>query len=170
VELVEFGPVSLRQWMELTDRDPQAFGAVGAALAWRPKDRHVGLQTADGRLVAVAGATIATVEVAGTGSFEVVGLGGLIIRKMVRGQGLMPTLMDALSRMASGMGPGRAMIFCRTELAALYVGRGYTEITAPVWIDQPEGRIVMPMVSMWRPLRDGPAWPAGRVDVHGLPF
>jgi hypothetical protein len=36
--------------------------------------------------------------------------------------------------------------------------------------DQPTGRIEMPMVTMWRPLRDAAKWPPGRIDVRGLPF
>jgi hypothetical protein len=47
----------------------------------------------------------------------------------------------------------------------------FIEITAPVWADQAEDRIEMPLAAMWRALREGvPAWPPGRVDVRGLPF
>jgi hypothetical protein len=62
------------------------------------------------------------------------------------------------------------MLFCRPELVALYRGFGCEEIAAPVWADQPGGRIEMPLAAMWRPLRDGAEWPSGRVDVRGLPF
>lgn len=169
VELVEFGALSVRQWIELTGREPAPFGAASAELEWRPKQRHVGLRL-DGRLVAVAGATVATVSVEGSGSFDVVGLGGLIITPSARGQGLMVTLMDGLARLAEGLGPDRAVIFCRDGLVALYARRGYAAITAPVWVDQPGGRIEVPLHTMWRPLRGAPGWPPGRVDVDGLPF
>jgi hypothetical protein len=68
------------------------------------------------------------------------------------------------------MGPDRAMIFCRPELVSLYERLAFAEITAPVWVSQPDGPIEMPMRAMWRALREGATWPPGRVDVQGQPF
>jgi predicted GNAT family N-acyltransferase len=170
VKLVELGALSDQDWAELLDGEHEPFGHVGAGLAWRPKDRHIGLR-ADGRLVAVAGAAIATVEVEHAGRFEVVGLGSLIVTRSQRGSGLMSRVVDPLLRLAESMGPDRGMIFCRPDLVPLYRRMAFVEITAPVWVDQPEGRIEIPLAAMWRALRDGaPEWPPGRVDVHGLPF
>ena len=59
---------------------------------------------------------------------------------------------------------------CRPGLVALYRRWGFVEIAAPVWADQPDGRIEMPQAAMWRALRTGAEWPPGRVDVRGLPF
>jgi GNAT superfamily N-acetyltransferase len=170
VQLVEFGALSVREWIDLTGREREPFGARSAGLVWGPKERHVGLREPGGRLAAVAGAMGVTVEVDGVGPFDVVGLGGLIIRKDLRGQGLMPALMDGLAGLAESMGPDRAMIFCDTHLIALYQRRGYRLISDPVWVDQPEGRVEMPVSALWRPLRPGPVWPPGRVDVRALPF
>ncbi len=161
MELVELGALSDQDWAELQDGEHEPFGPVGAALAWRPKDRHVGLRGPEGRLVAVAGA----------GGFDVVGLGSLIVTRAERGGGLMSRVVDPLLRLAESMGPDRAMIFCRPDLVALYRRIAFAEITAPVWADQPERRIEMPLAAMWRPLHDGAAeWPPGRVEVQGLPF
>ena len=82
----------------------------------------------------------------------------------------MSRLVDPLLRLAEGLGPERAMLFCRPELVAVYRGLEFVEIAAPVWADQPGGRIEMPMAAMWRALRDRAEWPPGRVDVRGLPF
>jgi hypothetical protein len=76
-----------------------------------------------------------------------------------------PVLAQAAQR-----GPQHAMLFCRPELVGLYAQLGFREIEAPVWADQPGGRIEMPARAMWLALRDGAAWPPGRVDVRGLPF
>jgi predicted GNAT family N-acyltransferase len=171
VELVELGALSDEDWAELQDGEHEPFGPVGARLAWRPKDRHIGLRGPDGRLVAVAGAVIATVEVGRAESFEIVGLGSLIVTRSQRGGGLMSKVVEPLLRLAAGMGPDRGMIFCRPDLVALYRRIAFIEIKAPVWADQPDGRIEMPLAAMWRALHDGAAeWPPGRVDVHGLPF
>jgi predicted GNAT family N-acyltransferase len=170
VDVVELGPLSVADWIGLVGREPAPFGARSAGLTWRGKDRHVGIRDPEGRLAAVGGAARVTVAVLDGEPFDVVGLGGLIIRRDVRGLGLMPVLMDALARIADGMGPDRAMIFCDEPLTELYGRRGYVAIDDEVYVDQPDGRVAMPMTAMWRPLRPGPPWPPGRVDVRGLPF
>jgi predicted GNAT family N-acyltransferase len=170
VELVELGALSMADWLALTGREPEPFGVRSAGLSWRPKDRHVGLRAPDGRLAAVGGAAVVAVSVDGGVPFDVVGLGGLIIRHDARGQGLMPRLMDGLVDVALRLGPDRAMIFSDQPLVALYARRGYAALTDEVYVDQPAGRVAMPLTTMWRALRPGATWPAGRVDVHGLPF
>jgi hypothetical protein len=82
----------------------------------------------------------------------------------------MTMVVEPLLRLAEELGPDRAMLFCRRDLVGLYRRVGFAQIEAPVWADQPDGRIEMPLPAMWRPLRNGADWPPGRVDVHGLPF
>lgn len=150
--------------------EAEPFGPVGASLIWRPKDRHVTLRDAGGRLLGVAGALVATITVDGQCSFDVVGLGSLIVTPALRGRGLMVKLVEPLLRLSSTLGPERAMLFCRPELVGLYQRFEFAEIAAPVWVDQPSRRVLMPEPAMWRPLRPDATWPAGRVDVQGLPF
>jgi len=168
--LVELDAVAEPYWAELVAGEHEPFGSVGEDLAWRDKDRNIGLREPDGRLVAAAGAVLADVEVATAESFPVVGLGGLIVTRAARGRGLMRLLVDPLLALAREMGPDRAMLFCRPDLVDLYRRLEFAEITGAVWADQPEGRIEMPLRAMWRPLRDGVRWPPGRVDLRGLPF
>ena len=110
------------------------------------------------------------IELEAAEGFEVVGLGSVIVTRLLRGRGLLSRLVEPLLALAADLGPERAMLFCRPELVALYRGLEFVEIGAPVWVDQPGGRIEMPLASMWRPLRAGAEWPPGRVDVRGLPF
>jgi GNAT superfamily N-acetyltransferase len=168
--MVELDAVTESHWAELAAGESQPFGAAGADLAWREKDRSIGLRDAHGRLVAAAGAVLADVEVAPSPGFQVAGLGGLIVTPAARGRGLARVLIDALLAIARDMGPDRAMLFCRPELVELYGSLGWEEITAPVWVEQPAGRIEMPMRAMWRPLREDARWPPGRVELSGLPF
>jgi predicted GNAT family N-acyltransferase len=166
----EQGPLTEQDWADVVDGEDEPFGLIGAGLVWRPKDRHVTFRAADGRLVAVAGVLVAAVNVGGETSFDVVGLGSVIVTRALRGRGLMPRLLEPLLRVASTLGPDRAMLFCAPELVQLYQRFGFVEIAAPVWVDQPGRRIDMPEPSMWRPLRQGAQWPPGRVEVQGLPF
>lgn len=170
MELVELDAVTEPYWTELIAGERGPFGPVGETLEWREKERNVGLREPDGRLVAAAGAVLVNVDVTPEASFQVVGLGGLIVTREARGRGHMRALVDALLAIAHAMGPDRAMLFCRPELVAVYQRMGCEEVSDAVWVDQPDGRIEMPMSTMWRPLRDGVRWPSGRVDVRGLPF
>jgi hypothetical protein len=87
----------------------------------------------------------------------------------MRGRGLSGPLMDRLRELAERLGPDRAMLFCEPKLVPLYQSRGYAELSAPVWVDQPSGPVRLPMSAMWRPLRPA-SWPSGSVRLHGLPF
>ena len=170
MELVELERLSEHDWAEVVAGEQQPFGPEGSQLTWREKERHVGLRSGDGRLLALAGVVIVAVEIAGAASFEVVGLGSVIVTRSDRGRGLMMRVVEPALRVAEGMGPDRAMLFCRPELVGLYKRVAFSEITAAVWVDQPGRRVELPMRAMWRPLREGVAWPPGRVDVRGLPF
>ena len=170
MELVEFEPLSARDWEILLDGEEDPFPAFGLEFEWLEKDRHVGLRD-EGRLVAVGGASVVDVEVDGAGAFEVVGVGSVVVTHSRRGEGLMPGVFDALLELAAGMGPEQAMLFCRPDLESLYARWGFAVIDAQVFADQPDGRVEMPQTAMWLPLRDGVSgWPPGRVDVRGLPF
>lgn len=161
--------LSLRDWVEVTGREQAPFGAASAGLTFRAKEHHVGVRDGQGRLAGVAGVTIARVRVDGHEPFDVVGLGALIVRRDLRGRGIGIPLMDRVRALAERLGPDRAMIFHDAGLAGLYERRGWLPITAPVWVDQPGGRIPMPIPAMWRAQRPAD-WPPGRVDVCGLPF
>jgi GNAT superfamily N-acetyltransferase len=171
MELVELGAMSASDWEILLAGEEDPFPPFGPDFEWLEKDRHIGLQDDDGRPIAVGGASVVDVEVEGAGAFEVVGVGSVVVTRARRGEGLMTRVFDALLELAAGMGPERAMLFCRPDLECLYTKWDFEAIDAPVWADQPGGRVEMPQTAMWRPLRDDVAgWPPGRVDVRGLPF
>ena len=139
LRMVELGPLSDRDWAELTAGEPEPFGAIGHKLEWRPKDRHLALRGRDGRLAAAGGTVVARVD-AGEQSFDVVGLGSLIVTPSLRGTGLLWSLVEPLLRLAGDMGPERAMLFCREELVPLYERPGFMRIAASVRAEQPGGR------------------------------
>jgi GNAT superfamily N-acetyltransferase len=170
MEVVELYEITPQQWGALEDGEREPWGGLAEELAWANKQRHVGLRAADGQLVAIAGALIAEIEVEGVERFDVVGVGSVFVTARERGHGLARTLLDSLLRIAEGMGPERAMLFCRPQLMALYGTLAFAEIHAPVSAQQPDGEIEMPLRAMWRPLREGSSWPEGRVKVLGLPF
>jgi predicted N-acetyltransferase YhbS len=169
LEVVEFGLLAAEQRADLEGDEVDPFGGEGSSLHYRAKDRHLALRDGGGRLVASAGMLILDVEVAGD-RFSVVGLGGVIVAAAVRGRGLARrTVEEALAR-AQTMGPRFVILFCHADRSGLYRRLGFTELAAPVSVQQPEGFVEIPQRTMWRALRPGAAWPRGPVVVHSLPF
>jgi predicted GNAT family N-acyltransferase len=169
LELVEFGALSEAQRAELEGDEVDPFGVVGNTLAWRKKDRHVALRGPEGRLVASAGLVLAEVQV-GNVEVPVVGIGGVIVSARHRGQGLSTQVIREVLDRAAEMGPALAMLFCQTDRVGLYLRHGFAEVARPVIVEQPDGVVEIPQVTMWRSLREGAAFPDGPVRLRGLPF
>jgi predicted GNAT family N-acyltransferase len=170
MEFVELDELTAGDWARVVAGVHEPFGPEGGELAWREKERHFALRADDGRLLALAATVNVAIEVAGAQSFDVVGLGGVIVTRSERGSGLMAKVVQPVLSLARDMGPDHAMLFCRPVLAPVYGRLGFAEIAAAVWAEQPRGPVKMPIRAMWRALRAGATWPAGRVDVLGLPF
>ncbi len=168
MEPIGFEQLTSADWDELIDGESDPWKAP-EELEWSSKERHVGIRTAEGRLIAAAGAVVAPVEVGGQ-AFDVVGIGGVFVTRSFRGQGLGDRVVGAVAELARDLGPDRAMLFCREALVPFYARHGFTEIDAPVRAEQPGGPVRMPMEAMWLGLRDGAGWPAGAVRVDDLPF
>lgn len=158
------------RWKELVTDEREPFGGVGEHLRWRDKTLHLGILDRDGSLLAGAGAAVAEVRVAPAAAFAVVGIGGVIVTRRARGQGLGRMVVESLLERARGLGPERAMLFCLPRLAPFYESFGFEAIPAAVSAEQPGGRVRMPLEAMWRALDGAPAWPPGAVEVLGEPF
>ena len=169
MEIVEFGPLTAEQRTELEGDEEDPFDAAGARIQFRAKERHVGLKSDDGRLVASTGLVMVDVEVADQ-RFSAVGLGGVIVNAQHRGRGLAREVLEAALARARALGPQFAMLFCHPDRAGLYRRLSFAEISYPVLVDQPGGYEPMTQRTMWRALTPGAEWPEGRVVVHGLPF
>jgi GNAT superfamily N-acetyltransferase len=170
VRAIELPGVDSDEWRALQGEEPQPWGGEAEALAWADKTRHVGVRGERGELLALAGALVAEVATGGGAPFPVAGIGGVIVRPDMRGRGLAGLVIEAILDVARGLGPERAMLFCRVPLVALYERFGFRAIDDPVSAEQPGGRIKMPLRAMWAPLRPGAAWPDGDVAVLGEPF
>jgi predicted GNAT family N-acyltransferase len=165
MELVELPEMTPEGRAELAAGEAHPFGIND--LQWRESDRYLALRD-DGKLVAAAGLVVATVEAAE--AFDVVGVGGVIVARPRRGEGLMRRVIEAAMTRAEQLGPAFAMLFCSFANSRRYARFGFREITAPVTAEQPDRVVTMGEVAMWRPLKPDAAWPDGPVRVRGLPF
>jgi predicted GNAT family N-acyltransferase len=170
VRLVELDAVTHDDWERVIAGEQQPFGGVGEDLRWRDKTRHVGVRDDRGTLVAMAGLVLSDVRVAVAPAFQVAGIGGVIVTKAARGRGLARMMIERLLEIAVELEAERAVLFCLPENVGLYAKFGFQPIAQPVWAQQPEGPIEVPMRAMWKALACARTWPEGRVEVLGEPF
>jgi GNAT superfamily N-acetyltransferase len=170
LEVVELGRFSEAQRVELEAGEEDPFDARGNTLTWRPKERHIALRDSDGRLVASTGFVLAEAQVGDELPLRFVGIGGVFVTSARRGQGLGRRILIEALRVARTLGTPIALLFCHPDRSGLYRRHGFREVAAPVLVRQPQGYAEMPMVAMWRPLRENATLADGPVTVHSLPF
>lgn len=145
------------------------FGVAEVGFTWRSKDEHFGIRLDDGRLLAHTG-LVRIPLVIGAARTQVVGVGGVAVAPDVRGRGLARAVVSAALDHARTMGPHHALLFCRPPLVALYQLLGWRTLDQDVLVEQPDGPALMPLRSLWTPLREGANWPAGAVRLLSLPM
>jgi GNAT superfamily N-acetyltransferase len=170
VRLVELDalPPEVRTALEGDEHDPFDAARI-PPIAWRKKTHHVVAYGDDRRPIASTGTLVASVEVAG-GRFEVVGVGGVLVNAQHRGHGLARIVVTAALDRAAPLGHDFAVLFCFEDRAGLYAKLGFAAVADAVTVEQPDGPLVIPQVTMWRPFRPGARWPDGPVTVLGQPF
>jgi predicted N-acetyltransferase YhbS len=153
-------------WDALSAGEPDPFGVDGQTVKWRKKTHHTVRYDGE-RPIAHVGLLVAPVQ-AGGETFDVLGVGGVIVTRSRRGQGVLRPVLEAA--LARDLGPERALLWCSEENAAIYARFGFERVRAPVTVEQPDGPYAMPMPALWKPLRPGVEWPDGPVTVPDWPF
>ncbi len=170
VRLVEPDEVTEGDWQQVVAGEPDPFGGVGEDLQWRDKSHHIAVRDDGDELVALAGLVLAEVRIGDAPPVEVAGIGGVIVTKAMRGQGLARAMIERLLEIAAQLGAERAMLFCAPANAGLYAKFGFQLVEEPVWAPQPAGMVEVPLHAMWKPLAGGARWPQGRVELLDWPF
>ncbi|MGG7570680.1 GNAT family N-acetyltransferase [Streptomyces sirii] len=168
-------PAVIRLWhytpadqSEILGDGADPFGVAEVGLTWLPKEEHFAVRQ-DGRLVAHAGLLPIPVSVGGEET-RFIGVGGVAVASDLRGQGLARRVVTAAVEHARTMGPRHGLLFCRPPLVALYQRLGFHLLHGDVQVEQPEGPVVMPLRTMWTPLREGVQPPAEPVRLLSLPM
>jgi predicted GNAT family N-acyltransferase len=169
VRLVKLDGVTHEDWQRIVAGEREPFGGIGETLVWRDKTHHVGVRDDAGQLVAMAGLVLTDVRVADE-PMQVAGIGGVIVTKAARGQGLARTMVERLLELAAELGAQRAMLFCLPANMSLYAKLGFQAIDETVSAQQPDGPIAVPMRAMFKVLAGASGWPEGRVELQGEPF
>lgn len=153
---------------EILGDSDDPFGVADVGLTWLPKKDHFGIRL-DGHLVAHAGLLKLPMSIGGDLT-EVVGVGGVAVAPDLRGRGLARLVLATALDHARTMGPRHGILFCRPPLVPLYGRLGWRELDRDVRVEQHEGPVVMPLRTMWTPLRDDADWPTGEVRLLSFPM
>lgn len=166
IELADFGPT---EYGQIIDGEKDPYGTDHLGMEWREKSGHVAL-VEEGRVIAHAGWVPADLRAASGERLRVVGLGGVMVHRAHRGQGLGHRLVAAAMERMGRLGLPVGMLFCRTERVPFYQSLGWQPHEEPVTADQPSGPVEVPLVTCWTPLVDGGSLPNSAWHVQGLPF
>ncbi|MGH9081058.1 MAG: GNAT family N-acetyltransferase [Acidimicrobiales bacterium] len=166
IEVTDFGP---DEYGQIVDGEADPYGTDHLRMDWREKSGHVAL-VQDGRMIAHAGWVPADLRVASGEQLRIVGLGGVMVHREHRGNGLGHRLVaETMARMGR-LGRPVGMLFCRPQRVAFYERLGWHPTGEPVTADQPGGPVVMPLMTCWTPFAEGAVLPHSALHVEGLPF
>jgi hypothetical protein len=168
--------VEIRFAEALADEERQAlfgwgrniFGIEDAGYSWRPKTFHF-ITEEDGRVLSHVGVIKTSVRVGGR-EVTVGGVGGVVtipeaqVRHLVHA-----AMLQADEFICRELGAEFGMLFCLPRLAPFYARQGWRLVEDEVEIEQPAGKVTWPYQIMVKPCGER-EWPAGRVEVGGLPW
>jgi GNAT superfamily N-acetyltransferase len=166
VQIVESYSAADRSDLADGEKDPSQTG--GYQLQWRPTEKHV-LLVEGGKTVCHVGIVGHTVEVQGN-PISIAGIGGVLARPGCRGRGYSRIAMEAAEAFVwRQMAVNFILLFCRPGVQSLYEHLGWVKVSSPVWVEQAQGDVLLPLVSMVKCLGAEP-WPKGEVRLASRPW
>ncbi|MFC8664037.1 GNAT family N-acetyltransferase [Streptomyces sp. NPDC057199] len=161
------GPGSPDDKAALRDGLPDPFEVNGPGLVWADK-QHTLTAVCKGRPVASAGWLLRDMAFDGSPR-RAAGLGGVLVHPAHRGQGIARTVISVAVEHARAAGAETMVLLCRPDLVPLYTQLGWSRLSVPVTVQQPDGARTSPLTTMIYDLVDLPH-PTTSVDLRGLPF
>jgi GNAT superfamily N-acetyltransferase len=138
------------------------------ALQWRPTEKHIFI-AAGGKKLCHVGLVCETVEVNGN-RIAVAGIGGVLVRRECRGRGYSRLAIEAAEDFVRRMMAVKfILLFCRPAVQSLYEHLGWATVFTPVWVEQTDGKVLLPITSMAKCL-GAEQWPNGEVRLASRPW
>ncbi|MGW5232888.1 GNAT family N-acetyltransferase [Streptomyces nodosus] len=161
------GPGSPDDNAALRDGLPDPFGVKGLGLVWADK-QHTLTAVSEGRPVASAGWLLRDMAFDGLPR-RAAGLGDVLVHPAYRGRGIARTMVSVAAEHARAAGAETMILLCRPDLVPLYTQLGWSQLSVPVTVQQPNGTRASPLTTMIYDLASLPH-PTISVDLRGLPF
>jgi len=168
VEIKRSGEMTPSEQEQVDRLIGQVFGAEVVGYAWADVDWHV-LVWIEGQLAS----HVEIIERTGTVDGQPVrlgGIGGVASAAEWRGRGLATLAMEKAAKfMCDGLAVGFGLLICGQEMIPFYHRLGWQVVEGPLVFDQLEGKVTFDDVVMVLPCT-GQEWPAGMIDLCGLPW
>jgi GNAT superfamily N-acetyltransferase len=133
------------------------------------EDNWTLLLKAENEIVCHVGVVDRTITVGGR-PWRVGGLGGVATAPAWQRRGCARQLMEtAAAFLRDELRVAAGLLICGDERVAYYSRLGWQWVPGPLLIDQPQGKVVLPCNIMVL-LFGETAWPAGPIDLCGLPW
>ncbi|MDV9171466.1 GNAT family N-acetyltransferase [Streptomyces sp. W16] len=146
---------------------PDPFGVNGPGLVWADK-QHTLTAVSEGRPVASAGWLLRDMAFDGLPR-RAAGLGSVLVHPAHRGRGIARTVISVAVEHARAAGAETMILLCRPDSVPLYTQLGWSRLSVPVTVQQPDGERTSPLTTMIYDLAGLPH-PTISVDLRGLPF
>lgn len=145
-----------------------AYAGDQSDLTWtEEEDWRVWLEV-DGQIVSCLTIVERTAEVTGS-SMRLGGVGGVATLPARQRQGYAAQVLAATAEFLGTLPVDFGLLFCSPQLVPFYARAGWHAVPGPLLIDQPQGKIMLAMDYMVLPCTGSP-WPAGTLDLCGLPW
>ncbi len=157
-------------WKQLDDMLNRAFAGdeVGRGYQWSDNDWNLWLRS-EGEFISHVG-VVDRIVTAGGQPLRIGGVGAVATAPEWRRRGYARQLMEAAAVfMRDELRVRAGLLLCGDEMAPYYGRLGWQTVPSPLLVDQPQGKVVMAATIMVLPFDETP-WPAGTVDLCGLPF
>lgn len=166
VEIHSASHLSSARNAELAEWFRQEFGHL--PYQWAEPDWYV-LAFVDSALVFRLGLVERTVSV-NEQPAPVAGISGVITHPEWRGRKLASTVLDKTAEFIKNkLELEFALLLCRQEVAPIYARLGWALVEGPTTFWQPAGQVKYPKLTMILACGQKP-WPAGPIDLGGLPW
>ena len=140
----------------------------GRQYQWTTNDWSLLLKV-EGEAVSHVGIVERTVAVAGQ-PIRVGGVGAVATAPRWQRRGLARQLMEkAAAFMRADLRVEFGLLVCGDHMLPYYGRLGWQVAPGPLLVEQPQGKIILPTNTLVLPLAGKP-WPAGTIDLCGLPW
>ena len=168
VEIKPSGDLTPAERETIGDLARRVFGGAASDYTWAEIDWHV-LVWIEAKLVSHV-EIIERTAVAGGRSVRLGGIGGVASAAEWRGGGLATLAMEkAAASLCGTLDAEFGLLICGQEMTPFYSRLGWETVDGPLVFDQPAGKVTFEGVVMVLSCK-GQKWPAGTIDLCGLPW